>query len=145
MVALVASAGRLARTARSASRPVDLRRHGVYLALAVMFGFNLAFTPNFATLNNLRLQLVQVTPVVIVAVGMVVVIATAGIDLSVGSTMALAAATLAALLDQGPWIAMGVAVLAGAAAGLVNGWSACCASNRSAPRSACSSPGGAWR
>jgi ribose transport system permease protein len=122
-MALAASAGRLARgaLARGGGRPLDLRRHGVYVALTVVFGFNLAFTPNFATFNNLRLQLVQVTPVVIVAVGMAVVIATAGIDLSVGSTMALAAATLAATLDRGPWIAMGVAVLAGVAAGVVNG------------------------
>lgn len=100
---------------------LDLRRHGVYLALAVVTAFNLVFTPNFATMGNARLQLVQVTPVVIVALGMAVVIATAGIDLSVGATMALAAATLAAVLDHGAWVAILVAIVAGALAGLVNG------------------------
>jgi ribose/xylose/arabinose/galactoside ABC-type transport system permease subunit len=100
---------------------VDLRRHGVYLALAIVIVFNLFFTSNFATMDNARLQLVQVTPVIIVALGMAVVIATAGIDLSVGAVMALAAATLASLLDHGPWVAMAGAVAVGALAGVVNG------------------------
>ena len=86
-----------------------------------MIVFNLLFTPNFATLSNLRLQLVQVTPVVIVALGMAVVVATGGIDLSVGAVMALSAATLAAMIDHGAWIAMGVALIAGILAGLFNG------------------------
>jgi len=102
-------------------RALDLRRHGVYVALAAVIVFNLVFTPNFAHINNVRLQLVQVTPTVIVALGMALVIGAAGIDLSVGAVMALAAATLAASLEQGPWAAMGLAILAGAAAGLVNG------------------------
>jgi ribose transport system permease protein len=102
-------------------RGFDLRRFGVYAALVAVVIFNLAFTPNFASFNNLRLQLVQVTPTVIVALGMALVIGTAGIDLSVGSVMALAAATLAVSLEQGPWAAVGLAVAAGAAAGLVNG------------------------
>ena len=99
----------------------SLRTHGVYVALGVMILFNLLFTPNFATLSNLRLQLVQVTPVVIVALGMAVVVATAGIDLSVGAVMALSAATLAATIDHGAWIAIGVALTAGILAGLFNG------------------------
>ena len=95
---------------------VSLRTHGVYAALGVVIAFNLLFTPNFATLNNFRLQLVQVTPVVIVALGM----ALAG-DLSVGATMALAAATLAATLDHGPTLAIVVALLVGMLAGAFNG------------------------
>ena len=71
---------------------VDVRQlveaAGVYLAIVVLMVFNLAFTPHFATVGNLRLQLVQVAPVAIVAIGMTLVIATEGIDLSVGSTMA---------------------------------------------------------
>ncbi len=69
----------------------SLQTSGVYLAIAALLLFNLVFTPHFATVANLRLQLVQVAPVAIVAVGMALVIATGGIDLSVGSTMALAA------------------------------------------------------
>jgi len=48
---------------------------GVYVALALLVAFNLAFTANFATVGNLRLQLIQVVPVAIVALGMALVIA----------------------------------------------------------------------
>jgi galactofuranose transport system permease protein len=94
---------------------------GVYVALALLVAFNLAFTANFATVGNLRLQLIQVVPVAIVALGMALVIGTEGIDLSVGSTMAIAAALLPLYLGYGPWMAIPIALLAGGAVGLVNG------------------------
>jgi ribose/xylose/arabinose/galactoside ABC-type transport system permease subunit len=100
---------------------VLLQAGGVYLAIALLLLFNLAFTPNFATVANLRLQLVQVAPVAIVAIGMALVIATEGIDLSVGSTMAISAALLPLYLGYGTWPAIAIAVLAGAAVGSVNG------------------------
>ena len=82
----------------------------------------------------------------IVALGMAVVVATGGIDLSVGAVMALAAATLAAPLDHGAWIAMAVAFGAGSLAGVFNGLLVgVVRCNRSSPPSGCSSPAGAWR
>jgi ribose transport system permease protein len=93
----------------------------VYLATALILVFNLLFTPNFATAANLRLQLVQVAPVAIVAIGMALVVATEGIDLSVGSTMAISAALLPLYIGYGVWPAIGIALLAGAAVGAVNG------------------------
>jgi galactofuranose transport system permease protein len=108
---------------RVAADPLRLlQAGGVYLAIAALSVFNLAFTPHFATLANLRLQLVQVVPVAIVAVGMALVIATGGIDLSAGSTMALAAALIPLYIGYGVWPAIAVALAAGAAVGLVNGW-----------------------
>jgi galactofuranose transport system permease protein len=98
-----------------------LRVHGVYAAIVLILAFNILFTPNFATLSNLRLQLVQVAPVAIVAIGMAIVIATEGIDLSVGSTMAISAALLPLYLGYGVWPAIGVALAAGAIVGAVNG------------------------
>jgi ribose/xylose/arabinose/galactoside ABC-type transport system permease subunit len=98
-----------------------LRDHGVYLALALLVVFNLAFTPHFATVANLRLQLVQVVPIAIVALGMALVVATEGIDLSVGSVMALAAAVIPLYLGYGPWPAVAMAVLVGALVGTLNG------------------------
>jgi ribose/xylose/arabinose/galactoside ABC-type transport system permease subunit len=98
-----------------------LEAAGVYLAIALLILFNLAFTPHFATVTNLRLQLVQVAPVAIVAVGMALVIATEGIDLSVGSTMALAAALIPLYIGYGAWPAIAIGLLAGVAVGLVNG------------------------
>jgi galactofuranose transport system permease protein len=94
---------------------------GVYLATALILLFNLLFTPNFATVTNLRLQLVQVAPVAIVAIGMALCIATEGIDLSVGSTMAISAALLPLYIGYGVWPAMGIALLAGLLVGAVNG------------------------
>jgi galactofuranose transport system permease protein len=94
---------------------------GVYVATGLILAFNLLFTPNFATLANLRLQLVQVAPVAIVAIGMALVIATEGIDLSVGSTMAISAALLPLYIGYGVWPAIAVALVAGVVVGAVNG------------------------
>ncbi|WP_028921095.1 ABC transporter permease [Pseudonocardia acaciae] len=97
------------------------RDYGVYVALAALVLFNLAFTPHFATLENLRTQLVQVSPVLIIALGMALVIGTEGIDLSVGSVMALAAAVLPLYLGYGVGGGLVAALVIGAAAGLLNG------------------------
>lgn len=97
------------------------RSHGVYVALGALILFNLVATPNFASFRNLQLQMVQVSPVLIVALGMAIVIGTEGIDLSVGAVMAVAASMIALFIDQGPWVAIVMAIVAGAMAGLLNG------------------------
>ena len=98
-----------------------LRDRGVYLALGLLLLFNLVFTANFLTVGNVRLQLIQVVPVVIVALGMALVIGTEGIDLSVGSVMAVAAALIPLYIGYGPWAAIAIALAAGGVLGLVNG------------------------
>jgi ribose transport system permease protein len=111
------------------TRPtIDLARvrawlpaYGVYVAIALLVLYNVLFTPNFLAWSNLRIQLIQVAPVVIVALGMALVIGTEGIDLSVGSVMALAAALIPLYLGYGVLAAIGVSLLAGAAIGLING------------------------
>jgi ribose transport system permease protein len=95
--------------------------YGVYAAVAALLVFNAVFTDNFLTVGNLRTQLIQVSPVVIVALGMALVIGTEGIDLSVGSVMALAAAVLPLYLGYGAGLAIAVALAAGVAVGAVNG------------------------
>ena len=110
-----------APTARHGGALLRLRDHGVYLALALLVVFNLAFTPHFATVANLRLQLVQVVPIAIVALGMALVVATEGIDLSVGSVMALAAAVIPLYLGYGPWPAVAMAILVGGLVGTLTG------------------------
>jgi ribose/xylose/arabinose/galactoside ABC-type transport system permease subunit len=110
-----------APTARHGGALLRLRDHGVYLALALLVVFNLAFTPHFATVANLRLQLVQVVPIAIVALGMALVVATEGIDLSVGSVMALAAAVVPLYLGYGPWPAMAMAIVVGGLVGTLTG------------------------
>ncbi|GAA3351210.1 hypothetical protein GCM10020358_80110 [Amorphoplanes nipponensis] len=98
-----------------------LPAYGVYAAIVLLVLYNVAFTPNFLAWSNLRIQLIQVAPVVIVALGMALVIGTEGIDLSVGSVMALAAALIPLYLGYGVLAAILVSLLAGVLVGLVNG------------------------
>src|ERR1044072_3584959 len=98
-----------------------LRDNGVYAAIALLVVYNLIFTENFATLGNLNTQLVQVAPILIVALGMALVIGTEGVDLSVGSVMAIAAAILPLYLGYGVVAAIGLALVAGAVGGVRDG------------------------
>jgi len=109
------------RRPRHADLLERIQTSGVYVAIAVLLVGNLIFTPHFATVTNLRLQLIQVAPIAIVAVGMALVIGTEGIDLSVGATMALAAALIPLYIGYGAIPAIAVALLAGVAVGLVGG------------------------
>ncbi|KDN17502.1 ABC transporter permease [Amycolatopsis rifamycinica] len=99
-----------------------LQNYGVYLAVVVLLLFNVAFTENFLSAANFRTQLVQAAPVCIVALGMALVIGTEGIDLSVGSVMAIAAALIPLYLGAGPLTAIVVAVIAGVVSGLFSGY-----------------------
>src|SRR5688500_6431383 len=86
---------------------------GAVAALAVLVVGNAVFTPNFATFGNFWNVLSQVSITLLVAIGMTYVIATGGVDLSVGSVMAISAAVAAVTVDQGIWIALPLALLAG--------------------------------
>ncbi len=92
--------------------------------LGGLFLFNVLFTDNFAPGRAAELILDQVAPVALLAIGMTLVIATAGIDLSVGSVMALAGAVSAiVIVDHGGSAATAVALglLAGLLVGAWNG------------------------
>ncbi len=67
-------------------------RYGTLVAFLALIAFNMAVTPNFLSWQTLNVNLTQVATIVIVAVGMTLVIATGGIDLSVGSLMAISGA-----------------------------------------------------
>lgn len=69
-----------------------LAQRGIYAAFVLLLVFNLAFTPHFFEAQTLYVNLAQVSTIAIVAVGMTMVIASGGIDLSVGAVMALAGA-----------------------------------------------------
>jgi ribose/xylose/arabinose/galactoside ABC-type transport system permease subunit len=98
-----------------------IAERGVYVGLLLLIVFNLVFTPRFAEIDNIRLQFVQVVPVAIIALGMALVIGTRGIDLSVGSVMAIASSLLALYLGYGPFVAIIIALLGGVAVGVANG------------------------
>jgi galactofuranose transport system permease protein len=95
--------------------------YGALAALVLLVAANVVLTPNFADLRNLSTILLQVAPTVLVAVGMTLVIATGGIDLSVGSVMALASAVAAVTLDRGVGLAVLLAFAASFAVGAFNG------------------------
>ncbi len=108
-----------------------LRRYAALTALIALFVFNLVVTPHFISLQTLNVNLTQVATIVIVSVGMTLVIATGGIDLSVGSLMAIAGA-LAPLIFLSPFgrsypalgdaLAFVVPVAAAGLLGAFNGW-----------------------
>ena len=95
--------------------------YGALAALLLLLIINSVFTPNFFDFNNFRNILLQVSPTALVAVGMTLVIATGGIDLSVGSVMAIASAVAAISLDYGAGGAVMLALAAAALAGAFNG------------------------
>lgn len=96
--------------------------YGALTALILLIVFNVLFTPNFAAASNFWNILLQVSTTVLVAIGMTLVIATGGIDLSVGSVMAIASALAATMLDQGVWIAVLAALLVAFGVGAFGGW-----------------------
>ncbi len=97
------------------------RDNGVYVALVLIICYNLAFTPLFVTWDNLSVQLVLATKVIVVSLGMAMVIGTGGIDLSVGAVMALSGALLVQFSAVPEVVTILVALLAGALVGLLNG------------------------
>lgn len=70
-------------------RRVAGQNYEVLIALVVLIIFNLIFTRQFNSLISITDLLVHVTPTLILGVGMTLVVATGGIDISVGSIMGL--------------------------------------------------------
>ncbi|MCW2739756.1 MAG: transporter permease [Blastococcus sp.] len=121
-------AGRTTFLQRAGIRDVQwtvwAQRYGALAALVVLFLYNAFQTPFFLTPQSLLFVLLrQAAPIAIVAVGMAIVIGTAGIDLSVGSVMAIAGQVGATLVlhDQPFLLAMIAALLVAAVCGLFNG------------------------
>ncbi|MDT0433456.1 MULTISPECIES: ABC transporter permease [Streptomyces] len=98
-----------------------LQDYGVYAGVLVLLLFDVAFTPHFLSVENFRTQAVQVAPVLVVALGMALAIGAEGVDLSVGSVMALSTSLISLYLGYGPWIAVLVALAGGIVVGAANG------------------------
>jgi ribose/xylose/arabinose/galactoside ABC-type transport system permease subunit len=98
--------------------------YGLFIALFIWIAAMSMASPNFLTWLNFLNVARQAAPIVTIGVGMTLVIATAGIDLSVGSLVALTSCLAASWLSAGAPVALvipGVLVL-GTIAGLVNGY-----------------------
>jgi len=96
---------------------------GVLIGLAVVLAIFVALIgPQFFRAANLELVARQTVIVCVAALGMTMVIVSGGIDLSVGSVVALSTVVTAVLLrHQGPAVAALGALAAGGVCGLVNG------------------------
>lgn len=104
---------------------------GDVLRLLVLLGIFALFAlmvpgGRFARPGNVESILVQSAVVAVAALGATLVIISAGIDLSVGSVLALAVVVMAKVMEHAegilpPWLALGAALGVGALCGLVNG------------------------
>ena len=112
----------------AASRRVGLRgvltRLGPLIGLAFVFALFAALRPRtFLTTGNLELMLLQTAVVGTAALGMTLIIISGGIDLSVGSNLALCTVVIALLLGRGasPEVAALGGIATGTACGLLIG------------------------
>ena len=97
---------------------------GVLAGLAlVALLFGILIGPQFFSPANLELMARQTAIVCVAALGMTMVIVAGGIDLSVGSVIALSTVVTAQLLRGGSWplVAAAGSIAAGALCGLMNG------------------------
>ena len=113
----------------SVSRQSFGQQYGSLLALVALILFNAIFTRYFLSVQTLNVNFTQVATTVIVACGMTLMIGTGGIDLSVGSLMAISGAIAPMLfMNQSlpPALGVGLAfvlpVLVAGAFGLFNGF-----------------------
>jgi ribose/xylose/arabinose/galactoside ABC-type transport system permease subunit len=93
------------------------------ILLLVLVYFSLA-CPSFRTIENFRLLSKQSAQLALLATGMTLVIATGGIDISVGSVLAFCSMTLGWLcvtIGWNVWLACAAAVALGSIIGLANG------------------------
>jgi len=94
----------------------------VLLAMVMLFG---ALSGHFATRLTFATIANQIPDLTVISVGMTFVLIIAGIDLSVGSVMALGGAVLGVAVVDWGWplpLAAALAVFAGLGCGLVNGF-----------------------
>lgn len=98
-------------------------RVGILVVLIALVALMVVIAPNFASVNNLLNIARSISINAILAAGMTFVILAAGIDLSVGSILAVAgvASVMTGLAGLPAPLAILVGVLTGAAAGLING------------------------
>lgn len=93
------------------------------IALIILMAVITIINSNFLTANNLLNLLLQVTSNALIAFGMTFVILTGGIDLSVGSILALSSALTAGLLGSGMPVALAIlsSLILGCILGMMNG------------------------
>ncbi|SLM17983.1 Ribose transport system permease protein RbsC [uncultured spirochete] len=100
---------------------IILSKFGIFpILLLFVIGFSI-ISPNFRTFNNMMNIFRSVSINLVIATGMTLVILTGGIDLSVGSIVALSGVVALRFSVTNPGFAIPAALLVGVFAGLING------------------------
>ena len=97
---------------------------GILLSLIVLCAIISVLSPRFLTLDNLRNVTSQATVSAVVSIGLFLAILTGGIDLSVGSILALSIMMMGIFqvnMGFNPYLSMLLCLLVGALMGLING------------------------
>lgn len=96
---------------------------GILAILAVVAVIFTLLSPNFATVSNLQVLLLNGAVIAFLALGQAFVLLTGGIDLSTGSNIALTGVIAALVMSTGApwWVATLVALATGVAVGVFNG------------------------
>ncbi len=99
-------------------------RYSMFLVMLVVIAYFSYRSARFSTVDNLQTILIAAAPFALIALGQTLVILTGGIDLSVGSVIAVAGMTGATLAKAYPgqlFIPIVGAILVGLLAGSING------------------------
>ncbi|HZP21639.1 MAG TPA: ABC transporter permease [Bauldia sp.] len=104
-----------------------LQDYGIYIVLVLIALFFSLVAPGFASPTNFLLVLLQVSVMGIISIAMLFVILTRGIDLSVGSILAIAGMFSGLMAREDPTavnvvLAFGLPVFLGLVCGLFNGY-----------------------
>lgn len=114
---------------RKSWKDVDLRAVAPFVALAMLLVLGAFANPNFLGIDNLLNVITRSAFIAVIAIGATFVIASGGLDLSVGSMVAFVASLMILFMNSGtitdPTVmlitAMGVAIAVGVGCGLANG------------------------
>lgn len=107
-------------------RLLEKREYSLAILIAVTVCVVTCADPTFLHVDNLRDILVRSAPTAIVACGVMLIVVTGEIDISVGSLMSMLAATMGVLLSQeklalSMWIGIPTTLLLGTAVGTLTG------------------------
>lgn len=102
---------------------VDIRELTLIMLITVIIVVMANINPYFFSFSNFRAVAVGMTPTAIIVIGMAILLASGGFDLSVGSVMALSSTVVAMLLLTGMpiFIAVLCGLIMGGVIGIANG------------------------
>ncbi len=112
------------KSARVLPPPVTGQEVVLLAVIAALWILLTIFTPAFLSASSIQQLLWRLAPVGIMAVGMTMIIVTAGIDISVAAMLMVCSVSMAKLIAEvgwGFWTAVPIAILIGGLLGAING------------------------